>query len=223
MSETKNVYQRLLEVQKTARAPRQIGGRFGNARSAEQILEAYKPVCNDNGLYLFTSDEIQLIGDRHYVTATATVVNADNQEEFVAASASAWENEVSGGLDTSQVTGKTSSYAKKYALQNLFAIDDTKDADQDEEPKRAPQKPAAKRATTAEQVVDTMTADDSHSGGGPTEEQKKQIVALGKQLGYRPAVLDARLKLIKTAQQATDFINRLELASKQAEGGDSNA
>lgn len=134
-----NVFQRLLNVQKTAKAPREISGKFGKGRSAEQILEAYKPVCNDNGLYLNTSDEIVSVGDRHYVTATATVTNVDKPEETHSATASAWEGNVplsnagSEILDTSQVSGKTSSYAKKYALQNLFAIDDTKDADQDDE------------------------------------------------------------------------------------------
>jgi ERF superfamily protein len=130
MGETKlNVYQRLLEVQKELVAPRAINGRFGKARSAEQILEAAKPLCQKHGLYLHTTDDIQQIGLRNYVIAIARVYNVDNPEEVIEASASAWEGDVSNGLDTSQVSGKTSSYAKKYALQNLFAIDDTKDAD----------------------------------------------------------------------------------------------
>jgi hypothetical protein len=138
MSESKtNIYQRLLEVQKKLIAPRAIDGKFGKARSAEQILAEAKPVCQDNGLYLFTSDHLQQIGERNYITTTATVVNVDNPDERVEATASAWENEVERNkfgqpiLDTSQVSGKTSSYSKKYALQNLFAIDDTKDADFD--------------------------------------------------------------------------------------------
>lgn len=131
-----NIYQRLLAVQQTAKAPRSIDGKFGKSRSAEQILEAYKPVCNDNGLYLYTTDSIVQVGDRNYVTATATVIDVVGGETLTA-SASAQEGEVPKSkygadiIDTSQLTGKTSSYAKKYALQNLFAIDDTKDADQD--------------------------------------------------------------------------------------------
>lgn len=133
----KNVYQRLLSVQQEAKAPRSIDGQFGKSRSAEQILEAYKPVCNKYGLYLQTSDEIKEVGGRNYVIAVASVTNVDVPTEIVPASANAWEGEVPknkyGGdiIDSSQLTGKTSSYAKKYALQNLFAIDDTKDADQD--------------------------------------------------------------------------------------------
>lgn len=135
MSEVKNIFQLLLEVQKEAIAPREISGKFGMGRSAEQILEAYKPVCNRHGLYLNTSDQVAQVGGRNYIKATATVVNIDSPEETYSASAVAWEGEIpisnSGNdiLDASQVSGKTSSYAKKYALQNLFAIDDTKDAD----------------------------------------------------------------------------------------------
>lgn len=133
-----NIYQRLLAVQQEAAAPREIKGRFGMARSAEQILEAYKPVCNKHGLYLHTTDEMKQVGDRNYVVTNAIVTNIDNPDEQLMASASAWENDVSVGLDTSQVSGKTSSYSKKYALQNLFAIDDTKDADHTEAPVIAP-------------------------------------------------------------------------------------
>lgn len=139
---TKNVYQRLIAVQKEAVAPRAIRGKFGMARSAEQILEAYKPVCRSHGLYLFTDDKLVTKNGRNYIRSTATVVNVDDPTDQHSSHAYAWENEVgrssSGNaiLDTSQVTGKTGSYAKKYALQNLFAIDDTKDADfEHDEPK----------------------------------------------------------------------------------------
>ncbi len=161
MTDVKNVYQRLLEVQKEAHAPRDIDGKFGKARSAEQILEAYKPVCNAHGLYLFTSDIAEEVAGRSRITVTATVVNTDSPEEQVHASASAWENEVevnkygSAILDTSQVSGKTGSYAKKYALQNLFAIDDTKDADSVDNLQTIPAKtvaiPSAKKPVTEAQ------------------------------------------------------------------------
>lgn len=133
---TMNVFQRLLEVQKEAKAPRTIDGQFGKARSAEQILEAYKPVCNQHGLYLTTSDEVHLEGERSYIKTTAMVINVDKPDEKFSASAEAWEGQIPQSkygndvIDSSQLTGKTSSYAKKYALQNLFAIDDTKDSDQ---------------------------------------------------------------------------------------------
>jgi len=100
---TKNVYQRLMAAQGEIVAPREINGRFGKARSAEQILEAVKPVCRDNGLLVHTTDVMHQVGDRNYITTTARVVNVDKPDEFVEADASAWENTASGGLDTSQV------------------------------------------------------------------------------------------------------------------------
>ncbi len=142
-----NVYQRLLKVQEQGKAPRTIEGKFGKSRSAEMILEAYKPVCTANGLYLYTSDVVVQVGGRNYITSTAIVVNVDDPTEQVSASASAWEGEVpmnkygSEIIDTSQLSGKTSSYAKKYSIQNLFAIDDTKDADQDDEETQYNSKP----------------------------------------------------------------------------------
>lgn len=150
--EENNVYQKLLDAQKEISAPRDVDGRFGKARSAEKILEAVKPVCQKYGLLLYTSDVLSSHNGRNYITATAYVVNVDKPEEIVSADAYAWENEALSGLDTSQVSGKTSSYAKKYALQNLFAIDDTKDADvehTDYQPKNdyQPKKPSAQKAT----------------------------------------------------------------------------
>ena len=200
MADTKTtIFTKLLEVQKTAKAPREISGRFGKARSAEQILEAYKPVCNDNGLYLYTTDEMQEIGGRNYVTATATVVDIETGDSH-SASASAWENEAGGGLDTSQVTGKTSSYAKKYSLQNLFAIDDTKDADQEHH------EPAPRAQSTAEAVMETMTSNEPPM----TLPQRGKIALLTKKLNIDPEAAAARMKEITTAKQAAEAIQKLE-------------
>jgi hypothetical protein len=199
VASTKNVYQRLLEAQAEAVAPREINGRFGKARSAEQILEAIKPVCRKHGLFLHTTDVIHQVGDRNYITTTARVVNVDKPEEFVEAEASAWENSASGGLDTSQVTGKTSSYAKKYALQNLFAIDDTKDADfshdenVDSDPgPQAPEEPQ-----------------QSYSNE-PTEKQLNMIKMLSRKLNMNETVVDQRLSLIHTKDKASEAIEKLQ-------------
>jgi hypothetical protein len=151
-AKTKNVYQRLLTVQSTLVAPRQAGGRFGKARSAEQILEALKPRLRENGLVLTTTEKVIERGsDRFYMECTATVFNVDKPEESLSAVAEAREGQEERGLDPSQVTGKASSYAKKYALQHLFSIDDTKDADHEApgEPVEQP-KPAQKPAVAEE-------------------------------------------------------------------------
>lgn len=169
-----NVFQRLLEVQKEAKAPRSIDGKFGKSRSAEQILEAYKPVCNAHGLFLYTSDEIKEVGGRNYITSTATVVDVETSEKH-SATAEAWEGEIPQSkygadiIDSSQLTGKTSSYAKKYALQNLFAIDDTKDADIDD----------IERVAKATPVVRDRVAEAS-SGSEPMGESLEETLTRAK-------------------------------------------
>lgn len=162
-----NIFQRLLEVQKEAKAPRSINGQFGKARSAEQILEAYKPVCNKHGLYLSTSDQVHQEGDRSYIKTTATVTNVDDPKESHSATAEAWEGEIpqskygSDIIDSSQLSGKTSSYAKKYALQNLFAIDDTKDSDQNEPEKESDVLPRAKSKINETLILQGYTTTES--------------------------------------------------------------
>lgn len=129
----KAIYSALMAVQSELKAPKGQKNTFGNYsyRSAEDILEAVKPLLKVNGLYLNISDEVVLIGDRYYVKATVTAVDIATGE---AASSTAFAREAAEkkGMDASQVTGATSSYARKYALNALFGIDDTKDADTDE-------------------------------------------------------------------------------------------
>lgn len=116
----------LNEIQQQLRAPKGQRNAFGNYnyRSCEDILEAVKPLLNDCSLTI--SDEIIHLGDRFYVKATAVLFN---DKEHVKVSALARESEIKKGMDSAQVTGAASSYARKYALNGLFAIDDTKDAD----------------------------------------------------------------------------------------------
>lgn len=125
-----NVYQKLKIVQKELKAPKSQFNSFGkyHYRSCEDILEAAKPLCNENELVLSVSDEIVLVGDRYYVKATAKVICTETGESHEA-SAIAREEENKKGMDSAQLTGSTSSYARKYALNGLFSIDDTKDSD----------------------------------------------------------------------------------------------
>lgn len=119
----------LTEIQKKLKAPKSNYNSFGkyNYRSCEDILEAVKPLLGDNTLTL--SDEVVQIGDRIYVKATAVFRDGSTETRV---SAFAREAESKKGMDESQVTGTASSYARKYALNGLFLIDDTKDADTDE-------------------------------------------------------------------------------------------
>lgn len=126
-----NIYGKLTQVQCKLKAPKSQFNSFGKYkyRNCEDILEATKPLLAESGLALIISDEINLIGNRYYVTATATLVNTEKPEEIIRAQAMARESENKKGMDDSQITGTASSYARKYCLNGLFAIDDTKDAD----------------------------------------------------------------------------------------------
>lgn len=122
----------LVEIQHSLKAPKNQYNSFGKYkyRNAEDILESVKPLLHEHGCSLTISDDIILVGDRIYVKATATITNKDGVNHVVAAFAREEENKK--GLDAAQLTGATSSYARKYALNGLFCIDDTKDADSDE-------------------------------------------------------------------------------------------
>ena len=126
---SKEFYSRLAEIQRTLNAPKNQYNNFGKYkyRSCEDILEGVKPLLN--GLFLSISDEIVPVGDRYYVKATATITDGETSHT---ASAMAREEESKKGMDAAQVTGATSSYARKYCLNGLFGIDDSKDADTDE-------------------------------------------------------------------------------------------
>lgn len=118
----------LNKIQTELKAPKSQRNNFGkyNYRSCEDILEAVKPLLKKYEATLIIADDIVLIGNRYYVKATATLTSADG---INVASAFAREEEARKGMDASQITGSASSYARKYALNGLFAIDDTKDAD----------------------------------------------------------------------------------------------
>ena len=120
------LFEALSKIQKEMKAPKGQFNAFGKYkyRSCEDILEAVKPFLN--GTVLYISDEMVLIGDRYYLKATATLRNGN---DAVSVTAYAREEVEKKGMDSSQITGAASSYARKYALNGLFLIDDTKDSD----------------------------------------------------------------------------------------------
>ena len=136
-----NVYEKLANVQAALKAPKGQYNSFGKYkyRSCEDIVESVKPLLKQNGLLLTMTDEIRNIEGRFYVAATATIIDTADGN-CIMATAYAREEEAKKGMDGSQVTGASSSYARKYALNGLFAIDDNKDSDAtntgDNEPKQ---------------------------------------------------------------------------------------
>lgn len=131
MDTPKTLAEKLLNVQAELKAPKSQYNNFGKYayRNAEDIVEAVKPYAKKHGLLLTLSDEVIVIGDRTYIKATARVTDIKDCEQSIETTAYAREPEMKKGMDESQVTGAASSYARKYALNGLFAIDDTKDAD----------------------------------------------------------------------------------------------
>ena len=147
MAEGKPIFAALMAVQAELKAPKNQHNSFGkyDYRSAEDIIEAVKPLLKENGLVLNMSDDIVLIGDRYYVKATVKVVDVVTGES-VQTSALAREASQKKGMDESQVTGTASSYARKYALNGLFAIDDNRDADTNEYARQTSQNAAGARS-----------------------------------------------------------------------------
>lgn len=199
---TPNIYEALRLVQIQLKAPKGQRNSFGNYdyRSAEDILEAVKPILADNNLTLLVADEVVLIGDRYYIKASARVCNEAGDRLGV--SAYAREAEDKKGMDSAQITGATSSYARKYALNGLFAIDDSKDADTDEHRDQSNNAPARK----------------SSSPEYATDKQRDLIRSLSKQAGFTPDVAEGRLKTIETKKEAFDAIEKLKgiVAEKEA-------
>lgn len=154
--------EKVVAVQSELKAPKGQYNSFGkyNYRSCEDILESVKPLLNKYGLYLKISDAVELIGDRYYIKATATLSDGDN---CISTSAYAREPLEKKGADASQVTGATSSYARKYALNGLLAIDDTKDADTMDNSKKPVQQ-------TQETVYNWQTLKARATQGGINED-----------------------------------------------------
>lgn len=155
--------QRVGDIQHKLKAPKGQYNSFGkyNYRSCEDILEGVKPLLKEHNLALLIDDEIVQIGERYYVKATAKITDG---REFVSATAYAREPDTKKGMDESQITGATSSYARKYALNALLCIDDTKDADTMDNSKKPVQQ-------TQESVYNWYSLKTRAVQGGISEEE----------------------------------------------------
>lgn len=154
-------YQKLIAVQGELKAPKGQYNSFGKYkyRSCEDILEAVKPLLVKHGLLLTITDDVVMVGNRIYVKATVTVSDG---KDSVSNSSFAREDETKKGADGSQITGAASSYARKYALNGMFCIDDTKDSDTTNTGKDEDDAPAFKRMAMSDisnaNDVDTLKA-----------------------------------------------------------------
>lgn len=130
MAETINIAAKLVQIQRELKAPKGQYNSFGkyHYRSCEDITEAAKPICAKYNTALTLDDDVVEIGGRVYIKATARLTDAETGNSIFT-TAFAREEDTKKGMDASQLTGSTSSYARKYALSGLFALDDTKDSD----------------------------------------------------------------------------------------------
>ena len=152
------IYEKLAKIQSTLKAPKGQYNSFGKYkyRNCEDILEAVKPLLAEVKAVVIIGDELELIGNRFYVKATARFIDCESDAQ-ITNTAYAREEDTKKGMDGSQVTGSSSSYARKYALNGLFCIDDTKDSD------------------TTNGMPDQQTSQNEH---GQTEGQKAKPVTL---------------------------------------------
>lgn len=154
------VTEKLAQIQQSLKAPKNQYNKFGDFhyRSLEDILEALKPLLKEVKCILVINDEIVLIGGRFYVKATATLHDLESGEA-IECSAYAREAESKPKMDESQVTGSSSSYARKYALNGLFLIDDVKDADTRDNSKPDDKKPEQKKPKAKEVITESQVTD----------------------------------------------------------------
>jgi hypothetical protein len=173
---------KLVKIQSELKAAKNQRNNFGkyNYRSCEDILESVKPLLKEAELTLIVTDKIVLIGERYYVEATATLYG---DGEPIVSTAFAREAENKKGMDSAQVTGATSSYARKYALNGLFAIDDSKDVDTDEHHKQTDgNKPATKpKAKLDEKQLKTICTAIEGGNAKYTKDKIKSSYDLSKE------------------------------------------
>ena len=193
-----SVGSKLLNIQQKVNAPKNQYNKFGgyNFRSCEDILQAVKPVLAEYNCTLTIQDELIQIGDRYYVKATAQLVDCDDETKATS-QAYAREEESKKGMDGAQITGASSSYARKYALNGLFCLDDTKDADATNSgDNKQQEKPQQNKPAQAQQQP-----------AKPNDAQFKKLAAAAREAGYSPEAMGVLLQSkynIKSSNQLTN-------------------
>lgn len=196
-----NIYKKLIEVQSRLKAPKNQYNSFGkyNYRSAEDILEAVKPLLKEVGATMILRDEIIMVGERYYVKTTAKFIDIETGD-FVEAEGVAREEENKKGMDASQLTGSTASYSLKRCLGNLYNIDDTKDSDTTNT--HGKEVPSRVQATEQPKTMKDLT------GATLTDKQVSRLIAIGKSAGQS-------VELIKKVAKKDYGVEELNQLSKK--------
>ncbi len=190
------IYEKLMNVQNELKAPKGQFNSFGKYkyRSCEDILEAVKPVLKKYNAAIVLSDSVEVYGDRVYIKATATFFDAETNTS-VTNTAYARESAEKKGMDDAQVTGTSSSYARKYALNGLLLIDDTKDDDTDEMTNEKRNRAAGKKPEPKEEFL--------------TEKEQELIKQMVEKKGYAVAEIFPKGLGAIPASQYTDVCQKL--------------
>lgn len=188
MADKLNVWQKMNRVQVELKAPKNQYNNFGKYkyRSCEDILEGLRPLKKKYEVDVFLSDSVEKVGDRYYIVSEAEFVDCETGDS-IKKYGRAREDEIKKGMDSSQITGSASSYARKYALNGLFAIDDTKDADATND--------HGKATTQAKNTTST----------GLTNQHLNKLFELGIKKGHSQEKIRQRItkKYNKTAEELT--------------------
>lgn len=197
--------EKLLAIQIELKAPKNQYNSFGKYkyRNCEDILEAVKPLCLKNKAVLTVSDEVENIHERYYIKATATLHDTESEEK-ISVTARAREEEDKKGMDGSQVTGASSSYARKYALNGLFAIDDTKDSDTTNTGDKGEDKPKSG------QTVEKKETKPQKADKQVLSEVEKQLKELAEEHGYE--LEDIRISCQEYFKKSINELTDEELA-----------
>lgn len=231
-----NIYKKLYNVQQSLKAPKDLHNSFANYnyRTTEAILEAAKPLLKENNLIILLDDEVETKGEYNYIRATAKIVDIETGEH-IETSALAREDRDRKKFDAPQISGSCSSYARKYALSGLLAIDNTKDSDvtntqQDEEEHRAAKEdkptfagPASEKVNvkniwtkgTTNQEEDKVISFNQSSQDLITKSEMMFIYSRGFQAGYSQD--QVKNHIIKKFNKTIDQLTKVE-ATKIVEG-----
>ncbi|SCI47073.1 ERF family protein [Intestinibacter bartlettii] len=195
-----NIYKKLFNIQQELKAPKNLYNKFGNYnyRSTETILEAAKPLLKTNNLILLINDDVQEIGGKNYIKATTKLIDIETGES-IENSALAREDETRKKMDSPQITGSCSLYARKYALNGLFMIDDVKDSDATN--KHGKDEKEAKEDTTTfagpeskKNNVKNIWTQPKKTSQTITETQVKQLYATGLNAGFNAEIIEKQIQ-----------------------------
>lgn len=197
---SKNIYQKLFNIQQELKAPKNQFNKFGNYsyRSYEDILDTVKPLLNENKLVLLIDDEVQESSGKNYIKATAKLICIESGES-IQTSALAREDEERKKFDSPQITGSTSSYARKYCLNGMFCINDVKDSDVTN--KHGKDEKEAKEDTTTfagpeskKNNVKNIWTQPKKTSQTITETQVKQLYATGLNAGFNAEIIEKQIQ-----------------------------